>query len=270
MIVAIIAFVLIVFVFASLRYSLFSSQVDGIPVLMYHKVSRTDRDFLTVTADDFERQLNWLNEQGYQSISMQTFQAFLQKKVTRESLPIKPCLLTFDDGYENNVSNALPILKKCGWTACLFVTSSYIETAENDVTSQYLNLSKLRTWLDAGMELALHSHEHPNYRQLSIEAVVADLKVNRKFFERHGLKVIEALAYPFGARPKEALAFLNLKNELKKAGVELAFRIGNRIHSWKELEQKIDHLDVCRIDIRGDDPFFEFKIKVLKGRSKRL
>ena len=256
--------------YASLRYGIFFRRVSGIPVFMYHKVSESHRDFLTVTQADFEQQLHWLKQRGYQSVSMKEFLAFLAKELPREKLPSKPMLLTFDDGYENNLSLALPVLKKIGMSACIFVTSSYIEEREKNGNREYLSPAELKQWTDSGMELALHSHLHPNYRQISWPEILADLELNRAKLKAWGLPYLETLAYPFGARPKKTQALRELKTRLREAGLKAAFRIGNRIHSWSEFARGIDAMDICRIDVRGDDPFFEFTIKARKGRTKRF
>jgi peptidoglycan/xylan/chitin deacetylase (PgdA/CDA1 family) len=256
--------------FASLRYGVFFRRVSGIPVFMYHRVSRSHRDFLTVTLEDFEKQLHWLQQRGYQSISMSEFVAFLRKEISRDQLPAKPMLFTFDDGYRDNVALALPVLKRMKLKAAIFVTSSFIEEREQNPESVYLSVAELRQWVGEGMELALHSHSHPNYRQISWSEISSDLASNRSKLKQWNLPYVEALAYPFGARPKKAQALRELKTQLKEAGLKAAFRIGNRIHSWSEFVRGVDAMDVCRIDVRGDDPFFEFTIKARKGRTKRF
>lgn len=235
---------------------------EGIPVLMYHEIHPLTQDTLTVKRSDFSKQMDWLVSQNYQSISLSQFLSFQEEDIQKDELPQKPILLTFDDGYRGIVSEALPLLVQKGMKACLFVTSSYIQEREANEDSRYLSLDELQTWVESGMEIALHSHAHPNYRDVSVEAIVNDLIEEEVLLRSWKLPFEKALAYPFGARPKEASG---LHKALADFGIRAAFRIGNRI---SPLTPKQDIFEIRRIDIRGTDSFFEFQIKVKKGRIK--
>lgn len=259
--------------FLHFRYNFFGSNVDGIPVLMYHKISDDrSRDFLTVPRETFEAQLDWLKSRGFQTISMHDYLSVIEGKKNRRQLPEKPILITFDDGYENNVSVALPILTERNMTAALFLTSGFVVGKPGTESSEertYLTVEQVRAWSSAGMEVALHSHEHVSYRDLSFEEVSKDVAENRRYLKEWKIPFVEALAYPYGARPKGDEARKKLHFDLKSLSLRAAFRIGNRIHSWKNMEEgRVEPFDICRIDVRGDDPFFEFKTKVRKGWSR--
>ncbi len=240
----------------------------GIPVLMYHKVETNSNDSLTVSISDFKQQLAWLKNEGYQSISLQTFLEVLTGTKRKSELPKRPVLITFDDGYESTLLEASPLLKAQGLTATLFATSSYIE-AGKEHGSTYLDVNGLKAWQSAGHDLALHSHAHPDYRSLDTVEIIQDLNTAQNWFKQNGITPTPVLAYPFGARPKEKSRIEALKQSLKTNGVIAAFRIGNKIANWSELErQKMDHYEIPRIDIRGDDTMESFAVKVQKGRVR--
>ncbi len=90
------------------RYSLFVPATRGLPILMYHQVSRDRRDPLTVTVDQFASQLDYLAAEGYRSITCRELIAHLDHGA---ALPDRGVLLTFDDGYLNNLELAYPLLK---------------------------------------------------------------------------------------------------------------------------------------------------------------
>ncbi|MBS1960251.1 MAG: polysaccharide deacetylase family protein [Bdellovibrionales bacterium] len=258
----------IVLLFLALRYSFLFPDVEGIPVLMYHDLSLNKRDFLTLDPMDFKQQLEWLRGQGYRSLSMADFLAHLEGKLDRSQLPDKPVLITFDDGYSSNVEHALPVLRQFDFRATLFLTTSYIEERESAKAWQYLSIQELRRWTDAGMEVALHSHAHPNYKNIPVRDVLVDLEKEEELLCKWDIPYHKALAYPFGARPQAATHRQELKEGFTRYGIRAAFRIGNRVQPF--FCQRLDRFEVQRIDIRGDQNFFEFKIKVRKGKTKRF
>jgi peptidoglycan/xylan/chitin deacetylase (PgdA/CDA1 family) len=250
----------------NLFLSHFLPKRAGIPVLMYHKVETESADSLTVTVDAFTDQLHWLKKSGYESISLQCFLEVLEGKKHRDELPARPILITFDDGYQSTLTEAAPILAKFDFRATLFATSAYID---EKAPSVFMSADDLETWNQKGHEIALHSHTHPNYGATENSEILSDLKTSLDWFAKNKIKALSALAYPFGARPKEKLRKIELKNTLQQAGVIAAFRIGNKIATWKSLDKKrVDPFEIPRIDIRGDDNLKSFSIKVQKGRIR--
>src|SRR3989338_9739519 len=99
-------------------------------VIAYHSVSdsRTDRDVsgelyldLSVTTQKFEAQLLFLKKHGH------TFFTFSELAAIRETQPRKPTLIYFDDGYKDNLLNAVPVLERQGVKATFFVSSGLTE-----------------------------------------------------------------------------------------------------------------------------------------------
>ncbi|NBX76321.1 MAG: glycosyltransferase [Proteobacteria bacterium] len=234
----------------------------GIPVLMYHAIQSAKKDILTVNTSDFLRQIRWLYFFGYETISLDLFLNFQENETERESLPEKPVLLTFDDGYRGLVEEALPILSKKQFKGCLFVTTAYILERENNPESPYLSVAELKQWCDAGMEVALHSHSHPNYRDLTPSEVTEDLRKAEDLLNTWGIPYLKVLAYPFGARPKHPE---ELQKNLLDHGIRAAFRIGNRVSPWVPIPNRFE---IKRIDIQGTDSFSDFRKKVRTGRVR--
>ena len=97
------------------RSLLFSSADDSeergvfLPVIMYHSVHEGAPQDYVVTPSQLEDDLNWLAENGYSSV---TAQELVDYTLGKGDLPEKPVLITFDDGFYNNLSLALPLLEK--------------------------------------------------------------------------------------------------------------------------------------------------------------
>ena len=88
-----------------------------IPVLMYHSIS-DDKSNLSVSVNNFERQIQYFYTSGFRTVQFNS----VNKKIK------KPLIITFDDGYKDNLINALPILKKYNFTSICFVVSDHIGT----------------------------------------------------------------------------------------------------------------------------------------------
>lgn len=92
-----------------------------VPVLMYHHVSPSE-GAITATPSNFEDQLLWLQRRGYRSLSSDEFAAHLQGA----PVPERSILITFDDGYLDNWVYAYPLLKKYGFSALVFLVTSWV------------------------------------------------------------------------------------------------------------------------------------------------
>src|SRR5215469_13145935 len=103
------------------------SEVGASPrlaVLLYHHVGVATpacRDLaLSVSTSKFRRQVRWLRWRGYKSI---TPRQWLHYHATREPLPKKLVMFTFDDAYADIATNALPVLERFGFSGVIYAIS---------------------------------------------------------------------------------------------------------------------------------------------------
>jgi len=131
-----------------------------VPIFMYHHVSNqptTDTlDYnLTVTTTDFNAQLTWLQQQGYQTITLtELFDALYYGK----ALPAHPMILTFDDGYEDMYTDALPTLLAHHYRGVFFIITGMIG-------GRYLTWDQIRVLESYGMQIGSHTTHHINVGQ---------------------------------------------------------------------------------------------------------
>ena len=92
-------------------------KIYGVPVLNYHQVNDEKHSALTLHVDQFREQMEYLHNQGYNTITLDQLYDYLENG---SELPNKPIVITFDDGYVDNYNNALPILKEYNMKATLF------------------------------------------------------------------------------------------------------------------------------------------------------
>ena len=86
----------------------------SLPVIMYHSVCEKEPSPYTVTPRQLESDLSWLSDNGFESVTAEQLISYTRGV---GKLPEKPVLITFDDGFYNNLSLALPLLEKYDMTA---------------------------------------------------------------------------------------------------------------------------------------------------------
>lgn len=173
-----------------------------VPVLMYHSVSSDpppSTRALAVAPSQFEAQLRHLQERGF---STPRFGELGDALAGRGSVPARSVVLTFDDGYLDNLDIALPLLHRYGFTATVFVTTGWLadagEHAAGHPLDRTLTRAGVRRLADAGVEIGAHSHSHPQLDQLRHDALVDELRGSRTLLEDMIAQPIRSLAYPFG------------------------------------------------------------------------
>ena len=260
-----VVFLLLIAGFLTIQYSILVPPKKGLPVLMYHKILPENPDGLTVTTDQFDLQLMYLKEKGYQTIGFKTLKTIIKDG---SPLPPKTIILTFDDAYANFFDHALPLLKKYNFTATVFVPVAFIGKTNiwdkgNDHLMSETELKRLA--FNENIEIGLHSFLHRSYAGLALADMAEDLKNCRETLGFYGIPFVSVLAYPYGGYPKKDP---ELKKQMfslfQQVGLDFALRIGNNINAWPIRWP----FEIKRIDMRGTDSFFIFRTKLRKGRAK--
>jgi peptidoglycan/xylan/chitin deacetylase (PgdA/CDA1 family) len=172
-------------------------QVD-VPILMYHRINvvtpstPAESRGLTVHPTDFARQMTWLKRRGYRTITQrELFEALM----CGATLPPRPILITFDDGYRDNFFKASPVLLRLGMRATAYVVSGRISGPD----PSFLTWPLLHALERRGIEIGSHTMAHRNMTTLSDAALLDDLVRSRRLLERGLRHRVPWLAYPFGA-----------------------------------------------------------------------
>jgi peptidoglycan/xylan/chitin deacetylase (PgdA/CDA1 family) len=138
------------------------AETVTVPILMYHSIlkdaSRTG--VYVVTPQQLECDLQYLKENGYQSVTMQELVDYVHFGTP---LPEKPVVLTFDDGHLNNMVYATPLLEAYGMRGVLSVVGMYCDqatdTKENNISYSYLTWDQVAEVQEKGVfELQNHSY----------------------------------------------------------------------------------------------------------------
>jgi peptidoglycan/xylan/chitin deacetylase (PgdA/CDA1 family) len=173
-----------------------------VPILMYHEISaRPDTSGkLAVPPQTLARQLEYLASHGYRTLTASTVAAAL---AARAPLPERAVVLTFDDGFADFHDRALPLLRRYGCTATLFVTTGWIADAgplgaAGPRPGRMLTWSQIIEAASEGIEIGAHSHCHPQLDQLGRERLGTELTTSKQSLEDALGIPVPGLAYPFG------------------------------------------------------------------------
>ena len=211
-----------------------------IPVLMYHHFDDTSDAGAVVIKDEFKKQINYLKENGYNTITLQELIDFKNGKI---KLPEKSILITSDDGYLSNYEFMYPILKENNMKATIFVIGENIDNAEKNIQEgkgiPKFNWSQAKEMYESGV-IDLQSHTYDSHYKITngkkeksvfsmpqegeteedyISRIDKDIKKSIKGFEENlGYKPI-ALAYPYGEYSKES------EKVLADNGIKVSFTV---------------------------------------------
>ncbi len=187
-----------------------NTSLADVPVLNYHKID-VFQHALSIPPAEFEEQMAYLSQNGFTTITPEQLMAYFNHE---KALPAKPILITFDDGYLDNYTNAYPIMKKYGFTAAIFVVTDLIGHDE-----RFMSWNQVREMQQDGFVFGSHTVSHAVLTKLSREQAVEELTGSRKVLEEQLGGKIRYFAYPTGAYN------LQIEELVKQAGYKAAFTI---------------------------------------------
>ena len=206
--------------------------VDGdgdraLRVLMYHKVNDRPENPISVPIGLFDEQMAVLRELGYQvGLARRRARPCLRDP----ALPPGAVLITFDDGYRDILENALPVLRRHGYPAVIFVPIGYLDDArplphEERLAAEGLVNATL-TWdelpeLEAGgIRVESHGISHRPLADLDVDEAAREITLSKLRLEERLGRPVRAFAYVKGSEAHYRPVHLSL---LKQAGYEIAF-----------------------------------------------
>jgi peptidoglycan/xylan/chitin deacetylase (PgdA/CDA1 family) len=148
----------------------------------------------------FSAQMWLLNLMGYKGLSMRELTPYLEGEKTGKVVGI-----TFDDGYQNNLINAAPILKKYNFNATCYLVSERIgETnlwdLDQGITQcPLMNRSEIQEWLNLGLDIGAHTKTHPILKEINEKQAREEILTCKKNLEQIFKVKINDFCYPFGS-----------------------------------------------------------------------
>lgn len=228
------------------------SAVKGVelPIVMYHQLtkSETRAGRYVLTVEQFEKDLQFLKRNGYETVTVNQLLAFSEGK---GDLPEKAVMITFDDGCETLYSYALPLLEKYGFTAVGFavgaLADSYTELDDHNLNYSCLDWAEIKEMCDGEIvDIQSHSYDlHKNTAERSgakkkngetfeqyREFLSSDAAIMKERMLKYAGKEPVAFAYPFGSYSTESAEIL------AKCGIRMALTCEERVNIIKKAESE--------------------------------
>ena len=261
----------IAFMIFSMRFSWWRKDISFSysRVLMYHMISehlpknQSKFNRLRVTPKEFEKQLIWLKQNGFKSFT-------LSELVQLENIPEKSVVLTFDDGYEDNFTNAFPLLQKYDFKATIYIvlnrfennwaTDKDLDKASSELNSEkMLSDEQIKIMIESGLiEIGSHTLDHVNLPKLNKEEKEKQLLESKKQIENiFGIKC-DSFAYPFGFYDEDSVKIV------ENIGYTNATTTVNGVFD----KNKYSNFEIPRIMVSGRQGLFAFILKMKKGRNR--
>ena len=218
---------------------------------MYHSISEAGTA-MCVTPAAFARQVEWLHQAGWKSLTLR--EAMAAHQPLQHSV-----VLTFDDGFADAYSTAWPLLRERGMTATIFMVTDQVgqvaSWADANPVAPLLDWSQIREMAQEGFEFGSHTASHLDVRTATDEEIYEELVRSKGVLEEHVETEVVSFAYPYGyCRPV-------LPESLAKAGYRYAVLAGG----YRDSSRAASHLLLHRTPVGAQDSMRTFAAKV-RGR----
>ncbi len=251
------------------------------PILAYHRVVPQVKYGIDVSRDMFEKQMAWLARKGYHSLNMEKFYQSLSSR----TLDPKGIIITFDDGHQDFVQHAVPILKKYGYSATLFVNSGllgrtfwvggrrpapvrwhdtkpadYREDSSDWRVYEFMSWDEVVLLRKEGFDIQSHGITHPFLTDLPRPEVRREMSESKKILQEKAGSPVKYFCYPSGNFNAD------VQKDAKESGYDAAVQSPGHDHLhyyWDDL------FALERIGVWSDVQFWKFK-KLVTGEYVRL
>ncbi|MEA4924464.1 MAG: polysaccharide deacetylase family protein [Syntrophomonadaceae bacterium] len=215
-------------------------QAISIPILMYHEIA-TGPDCLWVSTPDFYEQMKYLNDNGYQTITLSQAVELLSGHYDTS----RKVVLTFDDGYDTFYTNAWPILQEFNQQATIFIISELVGKPG------YMSWEQIKVLADNNIEIGGHTKTHPLLPTLTPAQSAEEISGAKQAMDTRLGLTTTMFCYPTGQYNRE------IEQQVKTAGYKAAVTMVQRRASSKD-----DLLLLPRWGIYKGDSLEQFAVLV--------
>lgn len=196
-------------------------------VLMYHKVNDLPGNRMSIPTSLFDEQMAQLRELGYRVVDLD---AVLAHYLEGAPLPEGAVLITFDDGYRDNLLNAAPVLRRHGYPAVQFVPIAYVgdstplpherHLAARGVRNPTVDWDEIRELESYGVRVESHGISHRPLAELEIDEAAREIAISKLRLEERLGRRVRAFSYVKGSEADYKPVHPSL---VKQAGYDVAF-----------------------------------------------
>jgi peptidoglycan/xylan/chitin deacetylase (PgdA/CDA1 family)/GT2 family glycosyltransferase len=230
----------------------------GVPVLMYHAFGMRDEgDRYVVARRAFARQLRLLKLLGYRPVF---FDEVAEDLRAGRLPPRRAVAITIDDGYRDNLEVALPLLRRHGFKATIYLVTGKLGGVNDWSSDDALKQRPLLSWEQVKemegevVRFGAHTRTHPALPALPSERLAEELRGSREDLTERLGKSVPDFAYPYGELDEEVVAAVG------EAGFTAACTVEPRLAGPSE-----DPVRIPRIEVRAEDSLPRFLLHLLLG-----
>lgn len=237
----------------------FEKAAAGVPVLCYHYLRHKsdplrllrvfgyvvlslplldDSELWTTSVTEFERQMQYLKENGYHSVTLEELNDW---QLGRRELPSRPVVITFDDGDESVYDLAFPILARLNYRATLFVVTSRVGTRWNEV--RCLDWSRLRELEESGV-FRVESHTHDMHYKVDFDGAARPVFVAATV---HGFEVEGTPDPERAVRDDLVRSYVAIERNIGRAPAFLAWPYGGATPPLDRTARDVGFLRTCSL-----------------------
>jgi peptidoglycan/xylan/chitin deacetylase (PgdA/CDA1 family) len=222
-----------------------------VAILMYHSIS--DHATLkfkqfTVSPALFADHMAYLHQHTYTPITVtQYVQSLSHGSDAISSLPERPVVLTFDDGFADFFTEAMPVLKQFNFTATLYVATAFVNSTSRWLQREKEMMRPMVTWEQLaeisaqGIECGSHGHRHLQLDMLPSPVVQEEIVSSKLLLEQHLGGNVSSFAYPFG------YFTAGVRRKVQEAGYTSACAVKHAMSS-----ETTDHFALARLLVKAD------------------
>jgi len=238
---------------------LWQQLTSGTLILMYHAIGqpREAASTFVMPAQRFAQQMAWLKRMGYHPISLEQFLACQRENVMPAAHSV---VITFDDGYADNYTYALPIIRQYDIPATLFVVTGFVGLANHWDAGGDLQGRPLMSWLQIqemaaqGIDFGAHSRTHPVLTAISSAEAENEIAESRELLENKLGIPVHFFAYPYGEFDPSIQAMVG----------DAGFTASCTIHTGLNT-LLTSPLALCRAEVQGTDSWLRFWLMLWLG-----
>jgi peptidoglycan/xylan/chitin deacetylase (PgdA/CDA1 family) len=168
---------------------------DAVPILMYHVIAAPPAGApfpgLYVEPSEFAAQMQALKNAGWHAVTLDQVQAYWQHGVSLG--PGKPIVVSFDNGYQSQYTQALPVLRRLGW-----VGDENIQLTGLPPSQGGLSQTQVRGLVTAGWELDTQGISHADLIALDATQLHDQVAVARRIVQQRYHVPVNWFCYPSG------------------------------------------------------------------------
>ncbi len=215
-----------------------------IPVLMYHHIDQacSHVSSICVSPQRFRQQMRFIKDRGYRVIDLDTYYQYIsgKRRINKRNLVV----ITFDDGYRDNFYNALPVLKKYGFSACIFVVPAKLSQRDR------LTPRQLKVLSQNNITIGSHTFTERYLPDVGNKELVFELCDSKRVLEEIVGGTVKYLCYPSGGFDRR------VQTVARKCGYLLGFTTYRGYH---KTYRNLSPWEIKRIKItQRDNPLILF------------